>query len=69
MQKGFATLIGLLIATIIFIFLAMAIIKSFSKGYISKTESQSVENQAQDAVNKYQQKGIENQMQDLNLDQ
>ncbi len=65
MRSGFATLIGLLIGAIIFVFLALAIIKSFSKGYISKTESQNIENQAQDAVKNYQLKGLENQTPDL----
>lgn len=68
MRSGFATLIGLLAAAIIFIFLSITIIKTFTKSYITPTESQSIEDSAQKAVEKYQQKGIKNQTPDLNLD-
>ena len=65
MKKGFATLIGLLIALIIFIFLFLTITKMQTKNSISPANSGNLEQKAQDAVDKYQQKGLENQKVDL----
>lgn len=65
MQKGFASLIGLLIALILFIFLFLTITKMQTKNSVSPTNANNLEQKAQDAVNNYQQKGIQNQKVDL----
>ncbi|OGD88118.1 hypothetical protein A2870_01145 [Candidatus Curtissbacteria bacterium RIFCSPHIGHO2_01_FULL_41_11] len=65
MQKGFVSLIGLLIALILFIFLFLIITKIQTKNSIGPGDARNLEQKAQDTVDQYQQKGIENQKVDL----
>lgn len=73
MKQGFASLIGLIIAAIIFAIVIAIMAKSLSRDYLFQKKSldttrnqnpQSVPaliDNAQDVVNQYQQKGLQNQ--------
>ena len=65
MHKGFASLIGLLIAALIAVIMFLLIGKTVTKNTPSPKESETIQNDAQDAVDKYQQKSIQNQNPDL----
>jgi len=64
MPKGFATLIGLLIAVIIMIFLFVIINKVYTKNSTvpnTPAESKQLQNETQNTIDQYQQKSIQNQ--------